>query len=150
MIKFEDLIIKWNNGTWRGAQTKFAQKIGVKPNTVSQWIKFSRPPDRDLRGIVSRKLGISEKELLDSFVEHAEKVAGRKQDIALVEAGIIVPNTTMGDTELEVSLPPAIFVQLRSYAEAGKRDINDQLIIILDDWFKRKANAFPPRRANRG
>ncbi len=70
-MDFEALIVKWNNGIKRGAQTNFANKIGVAKNTVSQWIKFRVPPGEEIRARVASKLGVTVDQLMSAIRDGA-------------------------------------------------------------------------------
>lgn len=61
------LLAKWNKGIARGAQRKFAARIGVKEATVSHWAKGNFTPDENLRGKIASELGITLEELMDCF-----------------------------------------------------------------------------------
>ncbi|HNW43049.1 MAG TPA: helix-turn-helix transcriptional regulator [Elusimicrobiales bacterium] len=60
---FRKLLTIWNNGILRGAQRKFAARIGVKEATVSHWVNGSFTPDETLRPKIAAELNIS----LESF-----------------------------------------------------------------------------------
>ena len=70
-VTFADLLARWNGGSRRGAQTRLAGRLGVAPNTVSQWASGVSRPDADLRPKVARELGLSEDALTRMFVPAA-------------------------------------------------------------------------------
>lgn len=61
------LLAKWNKGILRGAQRKFAVRIGVKEATVSHWAKGNFTPDENLRGKIASELGVTLEELMTCF-----------------------------------------------------------------------------------
>jgi SOS-response transcriptional repressor LexA len=65
-MTFIDHLKKWNGGKLRGAQTNFANAIGVKPNTVSQWAGGLMPGE-DQREKIAKHFGITVEELLALF-----------------------------------------------------------------------------------
>ena len=67
MKTFRDALKHWNSGIERGAQTRLAKVLGVKPNTVSQWASGQLLPGEAVRQKLARELGIPMDELLAMF-----------------------------------------------------------------------------------
>jgi SOS-response transcriptional repressor LexA len=90
-MTFIDHLKKWNGGKLRGAQTNFANAIGVKPNTVSQWAG-GLAPGEDQREKIAKHFGITVDQLLDLFArpgdhlirESASPVYGREMKMVPV------------------------------------------------------------------
>jgi len=64
---FKKLLVKWNKGILRGAQRKFAARMGVKEATVSHWVNGSFIPDETLRPRIAEELGVSIKDFTSRF-----------------------------------------------------------------------------------
>lgn len=89
-MNFEELIVRWNGGTFRGAQTRFAKAARVTQATVSRWISGGYPPDRDARPRIAKLLGISEGQLDELFKSKKSLPAGVDVQ-TLVKASSFVP-----------------------------------------------------------
>jgi SOS-response transcriptional repressor LexA len=63
VLTFADLLLRWSGGRVRGAQTRFGAKVGVAPNTVSQWVRGISQPSEELQDKVAGELRISVEEL---------------------------------------------------------------------------------------
>jgi transcriptional regulator with XRE-family HTH domain len=57
-VTFDEVLARWNGGVGRGAQTRLARRLGLAPNTVSQWVTGVSRPDGDLRPRLARELGM--------------------------------------------------------------------------------------------
>ncbi len=66
-MTFGDLLARWNGGRIRGAQTRFAARLGIAPHTVSQWATGVSRPDADLRPRAARELGVAVEVLANLF-----------------------------------------------------------------------------------
>ena len=67
MTSFSELIRRWNKGIARGAQVRFARKVGVNRVTLSRWMNGRDTPGEDSRPRIAKELGISVDELMDSL-----------------------------------------------------------------------------------
>lgn len=77
-MTFEEVLARWNGGAARGAQTRLARRLGVAPNTVSQWATGVSRPDDDLRPKVARALGVPPESLDRLFAGRARATAWRE------------------------------------------------------------------------
>jgi transcriptional regulator with XRE-family HTH domain len=68
-MTFTEILSRWNRGTLRGAQTRLARKLGLAPNTISQWVTGVSRPDEDLRPLLVKELSVGEEELNRLFSE---------------------------------------------------------------------------------
>lgn len=94
-MSLKELLAKWNKGILRGAQRKFAVRIGVKEATVSHWVKGNFTPAENMRKKIASELGVTPKELMgclkprDSQFSSGETGAGwsaRFQNIPVIGA----------------------------------------------------------------
>ena len=89
-MTFEEILARWNGGTLRGAQTRLAKRLGVAPNTVSQWTTGVSRPDEDLRPKVARELGLSV-QVLDRFFVPRRRSENAWRDAGRSDPGASVP-----------------------------------------------------------
>lgn len=58
-MSFEELLTRWNKGVTHRAQTRLADVLGVKPNTVSQWKTGAGMPGQEMLEKVAEVFGVS-------------------------------------------------------------------------------------------
>lgn len=66
-MSFQDLLVKWNKGVIRGAQTEFAAKLKLERATVARWASGTYAPSEDLRPKVAKELGVTVEQLMAHF-----------------------------------------------------------------------------------
>lgn len=75
MTTLRELLTKWNDGKFRGAQVRYAIAVGVSEPTVSRWVAGDYPPDPEIREKAARVLGLKVPALMDAIA--ASKIATR-------------------------------------------------------------------------
>jgi SOS-response transcriptional repressor LexA len=66
-MNLQETLKRWNGGIDRGAQTRFAKALGVKPSVVSRWAAGTLAPGEELRPKIARELGVTIQELEEMF-----------------------------------------------------------------------------------
>ena len=89
-MTFEDVLARWNGGALRGAQTRLAKRLGLAPNTVSQWATGISRPDEDLRPRVAKELGLS-REVLDRLFFPRRREESLLRDSGRSAPGAVLP-----------------------------------------------------------
>lgn len=103
-MDFVDALTRWNKGLRRGAQSAFAEALGVNANTVSQWVGGRGVPDERLRAKAAEILGVSVDELMSTFKAYAtyqrmktEGVIGVKETFSPYETRMRVVGTVSAE-----------------------------------------------------
>ncbi len=66
-MEFKKALKAWNGNTERGAQTRFAQHLGIAPNTVSQWCNGKLAPGEEMLRKIAKAFKISEADATSMF-----------------------------------------------------------------------------------
>lgn len=74
MNEFESLVIAANGGKVDGAQTRLADRIGVKQASVNRWCQKKSIPKPDVREKLAKTLGVTVEKLMSLFPSNQEHV----------------------------------------------------------------------------
>ena len=140
-MKKKEFLKRINGGFERGAKTKIAEIMGVKPQSVTEWFNGRSKPSEQNVQKMSALLGVDEQELWDMFNEKDENYIPQKDEfvpsaqaipltktntiqlpiLADVPAGL--PEFSDRDVEMFVDIPRFMF----PYADFVVKCIGDSL-----------------------
>lgn len=132
-MTLRELLTRWNDGRFRGAQVRFSEAVGVSEPTVSRWVAGDYPPDPEIREKAARILKVTSQQLLaaiaqsktdtrvgDSMVRDVETAYARETGYRFTEIphlGVVSASRFM----FSFDLPPEHFTTLAIRGAAGER-----------------------------